>query len=188
MPRKVMIVIGSPRKKGNSSVLSKQVAAGAKAGAAKVETFFLHDMNIKPCTACDSCRRNTKTDCVIQDDMQILYPKLKSADAIVIASPIYWFSVSAQTKLFMDRWYGLGDDEGYALAGKRFGIVLVYAAEDPFVSGAVNALRMFQDSLRFMKAEIVGMVYGSAWKAGEIRKNKALMEEAYELGKTIASE
>jgi hypothetical protein len=81
-----------------------------------------------------------------------------------------------------------GDDEGYALAGKRFGIVLVYAAEDPFVSGAVNALRMFQDSLRFMKAEIVGMVYGSAWKAGEIRKNKALMEEAYELGKTIASE
>ncbi len=52
---------------------------------------------------------------------------------------------------------------------------------------AVNALRMFQDALRFIEAEIVGMVYGSAWKAGEVRKNKALMEEAYELGKKIVS-
>ena len=187
MPRKVMVVIGSPRKRGNSSVLAKRVAAGAKAGGAKVETFSLHEMNIKPCTACDACRKNPKIDCVIQDDMRILYPKLKSADAIVIASPVYWFTVSAQTKLFMDRWYGLGGDEGYALAGKRFGIVLAYAGEDPFVSGAVNALRMFQDAFRFVEAEIVGMVYGSAWKAGEIRKNEALMEEAYALGKKIAS-
>ena len=88
----------------------------------------------------------------------------------------------------MDRWYALGGDGGYALAGKRFGRVLAYAGEDPFVSGAVNALRMFQDALNFIGAEIVGMVYGSAWKPGEIRKNKALMAEAYELGKKIASE
>ncbi|HYA03958.1 MAG TPA: flavodoxin family protein [Syntrophobacteria bacterium] len=187
MAPKVMIVVGSPRKKGNSSTLAKQVAAGARAGGAEVETFFLHDMNIKPCTACDSCRKKADMDCIIQDDMQILYPRLKGADAVVIASPIYWFTVSAQTKLFMDRWYALGGDEGYALAGKKFGIVLAYAAEDPFVSGAVNALRTFQDALSFIGAEIVGMVYGSAWKAGEVRKNKALMEEAYGLGKKLAS-
>jgi multimeric flavodoxin WrbA len=118
----------------------------------------------------------------------MLYTKLRSADAIVIASPIYWFTVSAQTKLFMDRWYGLGGDNGYALAGKKFGIVLAYADVDPFFSGAVNALRTFQDALRFIEAEIVGMVYGSASKAGEIRNNKALMDEAYDLGKRIASE
>ncbi|HVO83474.1 MAG TPA: flavodoxin family protein [Syntrophobacteria bacterium] len=188
MARNVVVVIGSPRKRGNSSVLAKRIVAGAKAEGAKVETFFLHDMNIKPCTACGSCRKKPKIDCVIQDDMQILYPKLKGADAIVIASPVYWFTVSAQTKLFMDRWYGLGGDAGYALTGKRFGIALAYAGEDPFVSGAVNALRMFQDALRFIEAEIVGMVYGSAWKAGEICKNKALMTEAYELGKKIAAE
>jgi multimeric flavodoxin WrbA len=188
MQRTVMVFIGSPRKRGDSSALARQVAAGAKVNGARVETFFLHDMNIRPCTACDSCRQNPKIHCVIPDDMQILYPKLKSADAIVIASPVYWFTVSAQTKLFMDRWYGLGGDEEYALAGKRFGIVLAYAGEDPFVSGAVNALRMVQDALRFIEAEIVGMVYGSAWKAGEVRRNKALMEEAYELGRKIALE
>jgi hypothetical protein len=82
----------------------------------------------------------------------------------------------------------LGGEEGYELAGKRFGIVLTYADADPFSSGAVNALRTFQDAFNFIGAKIVGMVYGSAWKAGEIRRNEALMAEAYELGKKLASE
>jgi multimeric flavodoxin WrbA len=184
--KRVMIVIGSPRKKGNSSILAQRVAAGAKAGGATVETFTLQDLNIKPCTACDACRKKADIDCVLDDDMTKLYPKLRSADAIVIASPIYWFTVSAQTKLFMDRWYALGGDEGYELAGKRFGIVLTYADADPFVSGAVNALRTFQDAFRFVGAEMVGMVYGSAWKAGEILRNRQVMKEAYELGKKLA--
>jgi multimeric flavodoxin WrbA len=188
MGNKVLIAVGSPRKRGNSSTLAAKLAAGAKAGGAQVETFYLHGMDIKPCTACGGCRKKAHVDCVIEDDMQILYPKLRSADVIVIASPIYWFSVSAQTKLFMDRWYGLGGDQGYALAGKRFAILLCYADADPFSSGAVNALRAFQDALRFIEADLVGMVYGSASKAGEIRKNKALMEEAYELGRKIAVE
>jgi multimeric flavodoxin WrbA len=188
MGTKVMIAVGSPRKRGNSSTLAAQVAAGAKAGGAKVETFYLHGMNIKPCTACDGCRKKTHVDCVIKDDMQMLYPKLRSADVIVIASPIYWFTLSAQTKLFIDRWYGLGTAEGYALAGKKFAILLSYADADPFLSGAVNALRTFQDALRFIEAELVGMVYGSASKAGEISKNKALMDEAYKLGQKIAME
>jgi multimeric flavodoxin WrbA len=188
MGTKVMIAVGSPRKRGNSSTLAAKVAAGAKAGGAHVETFYLHGMNIKPCTACGGCRKKVHVDCVIKDDMQILYPKLRSADVIVIASPIYWFTVSAQTKLFMDRWYGLGGDQGYALAGKKFAILLSYADADPFSSGAVNALRTFQDAVRFIEADIVGMAYGSASKAGEIRKNKALMEETYELGRKIAIE
>ena len=188
MGREVMIAVGSPRKRGNSSTLAAQVAAGAKAGGAQVETFYLHGMNIKPCTACGGCRKKTHVDCVIKDDMQILYPKLRSADVIVIASPIYWFTFSAQTKLFMDRWYGLGSDEGYALAGKKFALLLSYADADPFLSGAVNALRTFQDALQFIEAKLVGMVYGSASKAGEIRKNKTLMNEAYELGRKIATE
>ena len=184
---KVMIVMGSPRKKGNSSILAQQVAAGARAGGAVVEAFHLHGMKIKPCNACDACRKKAGAGCVLKDDMRKLYPKLRSADAIVIASPIYWFTISAQTKLFMDRWYALGSDEGYELTGKRFGIILTYADADAFVSGAVNALRTFQDACRFIGGEIVGMVYGSAWKAGEIRRNKSVMKEAYELGKKLAA-
>lgn len=186
MGRKVLIAVGSPRKRGNSSTLAAQVASGAKAGGAQVETFHLHGMNIKPCTACGGCRNKTHVDCVLKDDMQMLYPKLRGADAIVIASPIYWFTFSAQTKLFIDRWYGLGGNEGYALAGKEFALLLSYADADPFLSGAVNAIRSFQDALQFIEGKLVGMVYGSASEPGEIKKNKALMKEAYDLGLKLA--
>jgi multimeric flavodoxin WrbA len=185
--KKVMIVVGSPRKRGNSSTLAKQVASGAKDAGAAVELVFLHGMDIKPCSACEGCRKKRGIDCVIRDDMRTLYPKMRAADAIVIASPIYWFTVSSQTKLFMDRWYAFGADENYkVLAEKKFGIVLAYADADPFISGAVNALRTFQDAFHYLGAEVVGTVYGSAAKAGEISKNKAVMKQAYALGKKSA--
>jgi multimeric flavodoxin WrbA len=185
--KKILVFMGSPRRKGNSSLLAQQVQSGAEAAGAEVESFFLHDMNVQPCDACDACRDKTDTDCILDDDLKDIFPKLRRADGIVIASPVYWFTVSAQTKLFMDRWYALGGPEGYALKGKEFGIVLTYADEDPFTSGAVNALRTFQDALNFIEAKIVGMVYGSAWEAGKIRDNREVMEKAYELGKKMAS-
>lgn len=185
-PRNIVVVMGSPRRAGNSTTLALQVVAGAQAAGARVETFYLHDMDIRPCSACDECQGDTATDCNIPDDMQPLYPKLRRTDALVIASPIYWFTVSAQTKLFMDRCYALEGPQGNALRGKRIGIVLTYGDTDPFNSGAVNAMRTFQDMFRYIGAEIVGMVYGSASKSGEIRRNKALLEKAYELGKELA--
>ena len=119
--------------------------------------------------------------------MQALYPKLRAVDALVLASPVYWFTVSAQTKLFMDRWYALEGSGGNALAGKRVGIVLTYGDSDPVNSGAVNALRTFQDAFRYIGAEIVGALYGSAHEAGEIAQNSALMDRAYQLGERLAN-
>jgi len=185
--KKILVFLGSPRRNGNSALLAKEAIEGAKAGGARVETFYLHGMKIKPCTACDACRKKNQKDCILKDDMAPLYSKLRQADAIVIATPVYWFTVSAQTKLFMDRWYAMGGDEGYPFKGKDFGIILTYADEDPFRSGAVNALRTFQDALGFVGAQIKGMVYGSAWKAGEIKKNKALLKKARQLGKDLAA-
>ncbi|MBW2056609.1 MAG: flavodoxin family protein [Deltaproteobacteria bacterium] len=186
--KRIMVVVGSPRKDGNSATLAKQVIAGAESVGAEVESFFLHGMNIQPCTGCDGCRGEREKDCVIDDDMDILYPKLREADGLVIATPVYWFTVSAQTKLFMDRWYAFGGDDEYAaLSGKRIGIVLTYGDVDPFASGAVNALRTFQDAFNYVGAEIVGMVYGSATEAGEIKNNQELMEKAYALGKQLGS-
>ena len=184
----IVIMKGSPRKNGNSAILAEQVMAGGRDAGAEVENFDLHDMDIRPCKACDTCQESIDKDCVIQDDMQILYPKLRGADAIVIVSPIYWFTVCAQTKLFIDRgFYALGGPQGNALAGKQIGIVLTYADTDPFTSGAVNALRTFQDIFHFVEANIVGMVYGSAWKAGEIQSQQNLLEKAYQLGQQLGA-
>lgn len=189
--KRILIILGSPRKNGNSATLAAQVAAGAEAVGAQVESFYLHGMNIQPCDACDFCQGAAEMGCVIHDDMQLLYPKIRDADALVYASPIYWFTVSAQIKLFMDRCYALGGGADYTsdhgLAGKRVGIVLTYGGDDPFDSGAVNAIRTFQDAFNYIPSEIVGMVYGFASDAGEIEQNRELMASAYKLGRKLGS-
>jgi len=185
MKKKIMIVLGSPRKKGNSAKLAELVAKGAKEGGAKVETFYLNGMNIKPCQACMKCQKENAKGCAIRDDMQSLYPKLREADGVVIASPVYWFTMSAQTKLFMDRCFALPAYAKAPFAGKRIAIAMSYADADPFVSGCVNALRTFQDAFNYTKSRIVGMIYGSAFGAGEIRANEALLKEAETLGKNL---
>jgi len=182
----VLILVGSPRRLGNSAVLAEQIAAGVHSAGAQVETFFLQDLSIQPCDGCDACHDNPGSGCILEDDMQKLYPKLREASAIVIATPIYWFTMSAQTKLCIDRWYALEGTDGNELAGKRFGFALAYGDTDPYTSGAINAIRSFQDMCRYLKANLVGIVYGSANDAGEIKQNKELMEKAFRLGKKLA--
>ena len=183
MARHVLIFKGSPRENGNSSTLADRAAEGAKAAGAEVEVFSLHRMDIHPCDACDTCQETGV--CVLKDDMQALYPKLTQADAIVIASPIYWFTMSAQTKLFVDRWYGLETPQGNPLQGKQFGILLTYGDSDPYSSGAINAIRTFQDMLRYIGANIRGLVYGTAMDVGDVQKQPDLMERAYKLGEKL---
>ena len=185
MSASIIALLSSPRKKSNSTLLAQKIIAGAKKAGARVESFNLHKMAISPCTACDKCKKADDRYCVIKDDMGTLYPKIVAADGLILASPIYFFTISAQLKLFMDRCYALGGPSGYALKGKKVAIALTYGDADPFRSGAVNALRTFQDAFAYVGAEIVGMVYGTGWEPGEIVKNKAVMNEAFELGKTL---
>ncbi len=185
--QKVLIVNGSPRKNGNSAALAEKVAEGAQALGAEVETVILQDSYIKPCDGCGVCRTLGK-GCHIDDDMQALYPKVREADALVLAGPIYFFSVTAQTKLFMDRCYAIVKTGDNALAGKRIGIVLTYGGGDAFGSGAVNALRTLQDTYRYVEANIFGIVHGTASAAGEVKDNQELMDRALVLGRRMVSE
>jgi len=185
--KKVIILLGSPRKKGNSALLAAEAARGARAAGATAKTIYLHGLDIRPCTACNACQKKNAKGCVIADDMRELYPKLQAADALLLATPVYWFTMSAQMKLWLDRCYALITPEGHALSGKKIGIVLTYGAPDVFSSGGVNALRTFQDAFNFVGAKIVGMLYASAWQAGEVKKNRALLKQARDLGKSLAS-
>jgi len=181
----VLVLKGSPRENGNSSTLAEQVAAGAKAAGAEVESISLHTLDIRPCDACDSCHE-TGGVCVIKDDMQALYPKLRRASAILVASPVYWFTVSAQAKLCIDRWYAFESPQGSELRGKKFGFVLTYGDTDVYTSGGINAIHTYESMCRYLRAEIVGMVYGSASDVGDVQKQPELMEKAYQLGRKLA--
>ena len=183
---KVLVLLGSPRKKGNSAALAARIAKGAESAGAQVETVYLHGMKIKPCQSCYTCQKPESKGCAIDDDMQEIFQKLIEHDSWVIASPVYWFNMSAQTKLFMDRCFAMLAYADNPFAGKRVAIAMSYGDTDPFNSGCINALRSFQDAFNYVGAKMVGMVYGSAEAAGEIESNTDLMQRAESLGKKLA--
>jgi len=183
---RVVVVNGSPRPKGNTSILAERLCSGVCDGGASVDVFRLNDLTIRPCQACGACGQSIEANCVIDDDMQLIYSAIRAADSLVIASPIYWWSVSAQTKLFVDRCEALGGPEGSALRDKSIGVILVYGGKDAVSSGAVNAIRAFQDAFRYLESDLVNIVHGSAWEAGAVRENVRLMSESYDLGQKLA--
>jgi multimeric flavodoxin WrbA len=187
-PNKKLVLKCSPPEKGNSAVLADQVGAGATAAGAEVESFVLQSMKIEPCSACKACHENPGNNCNIEDDMQILYPKLRLADTIVVATPIYWFTMSAQTQLCIDRWYALETRQGNLLRSKQFGILLTYGDTDLYTSGGINAIHTFESMFRYMKAEMVGIVHGSAMEVGDAEKQPALMDKAYQLGRRLGTD
>lgn len=189
-PRKILVLFSSPRKKGNSATLANEIIRGAESQGAKVGTLRLHGMDISPCQACYACQKKDSKGCAIDDEMQTIYPKLVEYNTWVIASPVYWFTMSAQAKLFMDRCFAFPAYSKKSLenafVGKRIGIAMSYGDTDPFNSGCVNALRTFQDAFNYVGANIIGMVYGSAESPGEIKSNTELMACAETLGKKLA--
>lgn len=182
MNKKVLAVLGSPRKNGNSALLARRAMEGVAASGGSCETVWINDLSIRPCQACDACRRHPEKRCAIKDDMQSVYDAVIEADALLLASPIYMFTVTAQLKLFLDRAYAIPD----AFMGKRMGILLTYGDEDEVSSGAIHAMNTLRDLCAYREMEIAGIVHGSAEAPGEIAANTQVMDEAYELGKKLA--
>ena len=184
---KLLIVVAGPRPNGNSAALAEEAARGAAAAGAEVKIVRLSQMKFGPCRACDVCRRPGAKGCVQDDDIKALRADIKGADGLLIATPVYWFTMSAQAKIFMDRLYVFGDKSYCEMRGKRIGLVLAAGDTDPQTSGAVNAMRAFQEAFAYLGAPIAGMVFSGGGRAGAARRNKALMAEAFVLGRSLGS-
>lgn len=185
--KKVLILHGSPREKGNSAILADHITTGAQEAGAVVERISLDKLNIKPCKACYKCMKKGASGCVQKDDMQSVYPKLISSPAWVFATPIYWFNMTAQTKLMLDRSLALKAYGPNPFAEKRVALAMSYQGSDPYTSGCINAIRTFQDIFNYVGADLVGMVYGTGDKPGEIEANPGLLESAEKLGRTLVA-
>lgn len=183
----VLVVYGSPRVNGNSTFLAKKIVEGIKEADCNIiiEEAFLQTLNIKPCSACDFCRTSGTNSCVINDDMKDLYKKISMAKAIILATPVYWFSYSAQLKAFIDRFYGLVLENNNVLENKNIAIAISFAGEDVFDSGAINVIRSFQDCFAYTKSKIKGFVYGKAVQVGDFENNTELCNIARQLGKNL---
>jgi multimeric flavodoxin WrbA len=182
MKKNVLVLKSSPRERGNSNTLADQVEKGAIEKGALVESLSLHGMNINPCDACDICLETG--ECIIDDDMVMVYPLLKKADAIVIAGPVYWFTISAQAKLCIDRWYALPSG---SFRGKKFAVILTYGDSNLNNSGGINAVNTFESMFQYIGVNFVGLVHGSSHELGEAEQQPELMESAYQLGLKLGS-
>lgn len=192
MGKYILILNASPRKNGNTAFLVEKTAAGIRASHpdAEIEIVRLDGLKISPCRACGTCRRDGRQElyCCLNDGMTGLYDKVVRADAIVLASPIYWFSLSAQMKLFMDRLYGLWLERNNVFEGKPIGALLVFGDVDVYTSGAVHAVGTIKTLWDYTKAKPAGIAYGSANDIGDAEKNTELMQRAYALGEELLNE
>lgn len=175
----ILIINSSARKDSNTRLLADRVAKGATKAGHTVKTIEVGNASIHPCVGCETCHGKTPGKCIFNDDMTAFYADIAEADTLIFSSPIYFFTVNAQTKLFIDRTYALGME---GLAGKQFGAVFAYGGEDAVDSGCINAIRMFQDICAFIPAKWVGAVYGTAWQEGDAGKNPELLNKAEEYG------
>ena len=177
--KKVLILEGSPRPNGNSCILSGEFARGAEEAGCSVETVQVARKKLSGCLGCNACYRNGGV-CVQKDDMEEIRGKMLEADVIVLASPIYFYSMTAQMKTMIDRTYAFFQK----LEGKTFYFIITCAATDAsFTETMLASLRGFTCCVPDAKEG--GVVLGvGAMEAGEIRSTPA-MQQAYEMGRNV---
>lgn len=182
---KVLSIQGGPRRKGNTATLLKSYLEGVKSsGNHSIKEFILEGMDIKPCRACESCRKETGRFCIISDDMHKIYPEFLDADVIVLSTPVYWWSISAQLKLFIDRLYGLNfESHPERYKGKKLVLVLTYGDEDPN-SGAELVIGMFKEIASYTGMKIENIIrYSSGEK--HVSEDHSKLSEAFEQGRML---
>jgi multimeric flavodoxin WrbA len=185
MIRNILAVTGSPRVNGYSSFLADEVIKKLRAGGNHAELISLRETKIQPCRACDSCRKEGSDFCVIDDDMKPLYRKVAQSSAILLASPVYWFSIAAQMKLFIDRLYGLNTEKSKILQDKKFGIILTYGDDDPVESGVINAIRSYEDMFRYTNSDLCGIIHKT--EQPERTLNSALEKDIEKMAEALIS-
>ena len=175
----ILILSGSPRKGGNTDLLVEAFVKGASQKH-QVEVISVHDYKVNPCMGCNACFVSKNNTCVQKDDIPIIYEKMAHADILVIASPVYFYGLSAQLKAVIDRCHNPIRD---TFKIKKTSLLLVGAATLPELFDSI--LAQYQLCLNFFNLEDVGRVLVRGVKdKGDIKNTNAL-NEAFELGQNI---
>ncbi len=177
---KITVLTGSCRKGGNTELLATAFYNGAKQSH-EVEIISITDYQVNPCTGCNACRgSHMQKACCQNDDMQAIYEKLSDTDILVIASPVYFYGISAQLKAIIDRLHSPKRNEFHI---KKLGLLLVAADSIPEVFDSIKV--QYQLVLDYFKLSSIGEIcVGGVEDKGVIQGNPAL-EEAFHLGEGI---
>jgi multimeric flavodoxin WrbA len=185
-----LVFLGSPRKKGNSEILTLALLEGVRQAGGSPEIIRLCDLKISPCISCGGCDKTGK--CVVEDDMTPLYEKIISTDKIIVSSPIFFYGVTAQTKAFVDRTQALWNRKRLLQEKNEW-------LDNPerrgfFISvAATKGARIFEGAVLTMKYayDAMGMEYGGDFlvtgpdKRGDMARYEKKLAEAREVGKNF---
>lgn len=176
MHKKVIILSASPRKNGNSDLLCNEFYKGAMDAGHDVEKIFLADKHIEYCRGCGICNKTNR--CIIDDDMAAILDKLLSADIIVMASPVYFYTINGQMKTLIDRivpqYTNLREKDFY----------FIITAADSAKANMQRTIECFRGLLDCLeKPKEKGVIYGiGLWEKGDVMQSN-LLSEAYTMGK-----
>ena len=188
--KKMICIFGSPRLNGNSDILLNAVIRGAETSGVEVERIVIRDLQIAPCNACGGCHE--KGVCAIGDDMQGIYPKLVDTDGIIVTSPIYFMSVNAQLKAFIDRCQAfwarkyilkLPIREGGRIAK---GFFIATAARDIGEGLFTGAVKTIKSLFHVLDTQYTGDILCSGLEEkGTVNKRQELLQKAFDVGKQL---
>ena len=175
---KILVITGSPRKNGNSNTLVDNFIKGAEEAGHKVVRFDSAFKNVHPCIACNKCGMNG--ECVFKDDFEFVRNNIVDADAVVFATPMYYFGISAQIKAVIDRFYSIN---GQIHVPKKAVLIMTYA--DTSAKEAQPIISHYETLLNYLGWSDAGKIIASGvWTEGSVN-NTQYPKQAYELGKNI---
>jgi multimeric flavodoxin WrbA len=181
--KRILGVVGSPRKKGNTDILVSSILEGAGEAGCDTERLFLGDLHIRECDGCHGCWKGRR--CSKQDDMNHVYPKLIESDVIIFGTPVYWYGPTALMKCFIDRFVYFNCPENRPkIRGKSAILAIPFEEDDPGTADLL--IRFFEKSLGYLEMKIRGRIIAPGVSArGDILKKEKFLKEGYELGRRI---
>jgi len=190
MSKKILILSGSPVKNGNTATLVKWFIEGSRQKGAQVEVVRTAFLKYKSngCTSCRACQKLLKYECVINDDARHVLAKMAQVDVIVMATPLYFYSPSAQLKLVMDRMFSLYKWDNQAgtmqtpLKGKAF-VLIASAFED---IGLDVLEKTFAITADYSGMKFKSLLVPNAGESGDIKNKEGIHKKAVALGRRVA--
>jgi len=182
--KRILGVVGSPRRNGNTHVLVSKLLEGAQASGAVVDTLFLNDLRIRECDGCHACWSGRP--CSKNDDMNPVYERIIESDVVVFGTPVYWYGPTALMKGLVDRLVYFGCPDNHAkIKGKPAALVIPYEEENLEMGGYV--VSFFEKCLQYLEMPLAGTVLtpGVTLK-GDIFQKPEFIEKAVQLGRKLA--
>ena len=180
MSKRILAVIGSPRRNGNTHILVSRIAEGANAAGAIVDELFLGELTIRECDGCHACWKGK--ECSKDDDMREIYARIIQSDTIIFGTPVYWYGPTALMKAFIDRFVYFNCPENRQKI-KGLSAALAVPFEEDDLETAEGVIEFFQKSLAYLEIKLLDqIIVPGVGEKGSIRSKSQSLQQAYDLG------